>query len=246
MESVPVQGPVAGHFKTADGRVGSPALIAAMAATTLLYVAAQAALGTPPAAAETGAQVLAWLREHRDNVRWYVWLTTVGTPSFVLMLALLCRILPSPHREMFLIGGFTIVLTTAVQAWFWGGLVLHVERLDPALARAILDVAVFWGPVLTGSTTTMIAPVTLLALQGQAGIPWWVGAAGLIAFTEQALETVTIFGSSGFTQPGGAMNLQLGAGLTAGWMLAFALWGGLRGRVHCTPAGVYAAPTHAA
>src|SRR5690348_6276121 len=28
MESVPVQAPAAGHFKTADGRVGSPALIA--------------------------------------------------------------------------------------------------------------------------------------------------------------------------------------------------------------------------
>jgi hypothetical protein len=53
-----------------------------------------------------------------------------------------------------------------------------------------------------------------------------------VAFVEQAIETVTIFGSTGFTEPCGAMNLQLGAALTVGWWLAFAVWGGLRGRQH--------------
>jgi hypothetical protein len=62
----------------------------------------------------------------------------------------------------------------------------------------VLDVAVFWGPVLTGATTTMIAPVTLLALRRRAGLPRWLGVLGAIACTEQAVETVTIFGSTGF------------------------------------------------
>jgi len=48
---------------------------------------------------------------------------------------------------------------------------------------------------------------------------------------EQSVETITIFGSTGFTQPGGAMNMQLGAGLTFVWILAFGFWGGFRGRV---------------
>jgi len=48
---------------------------------------------------------------------------------------------------------------------------------------------------------------------------------------EQAVETVKIFGTTGFTEPGGAMNLQLGAGLVGVWLLAFAIWGGVRGRV---------------
>ena len=48
-------------------------------------------------------------------------------------------------------------------------------------------------------------------------------------FAEQAIETITIFGSSGFTEPGGVMNLQLGASLTVAWWMAFAAWGGLRG-----------------
>jgi hypothetical protein len=95
--------------------------------------------------------------------------------------------------------------------------------------RTILDVAIFLGPVLTGSTTTMMAPVTLLGLFGQSRVPRWLGTLGLIAFLEQAVETITIFGTSGFTQPGGAMNMQLGASLTLVWLVAFGLWGGLRG-----------------
>ena len=77
----------------------------------------------------------------------------------------------------------------------------------------------------------MMAPVTLLALRSKAGLPMWLGLLGAAAFVEQSVETITIFGSTGFTQPGGAMNLQLGAGLTLAWMMAFGLWGGLRGRV---------------
>jgi hypothetical protein len=155
---------------------------------------------------------------------------TVSTPPFAVMFALLHRLLPSPHRDVFLIGAVTFVATYAVQAWTWGGLALHADRLEPATARTVLDVAVFWGPVLTGATTTIIAPVTLLALRGHAGLPRWLGMLGTVVFVEQAIETITIFGSSGFTEPGGAMNLQLGAGLTATWMLPFAAWGGIRGR----------------
>jgi hypothetical protein len=110
------------------------------------------------------------------------------------------------------------------------GLALHADGLNPATTRTALNVAIFLGPVLTGSTATMMAPVTLLALLGQSRIPRWLGVLGVVAFFEQAVETITIFGSSGFTQPGGAMNMQLGATLTLGWLVAFGLWGGLRGR----------------
>jgi hypothetical protein len=88
---------------------------------------------------------------------------------------------------------------------------------------------------LDRTTTTTIAPVAVLALQ-RAGLPWWLGAWGAVAFAEQAVETIMIFGSTGFTQPGGAMNWQVGGGLTVGWMLAFAFCGGLRGRVQISAA----------
>jgi len=217
------------HIK--DGAVGSRALLAATMAVGILSVLSLSVWGVPPAASETGPQVVAWFREHRDNARWFVWGLTVSMPPTAVMFALLRRMLPAPHRDVFLIGAISYLVALSVQAWIWGGLALHADELEPAIARSVLDVAVFFGPVLTGSTTTMIAPVTLLALRGHAGLPRWLGALGAVAFVEQSAETVTIFGTTGFTQPGGAMNLQLGAGLTLAWMLAFGIWGGLRGRV---------------
>ena len=193
-------------------------------------MAGLAALGTVPAATETGSQLVGWLREHRDAVQWCMWAFTVGTPAFAVMLALERRLIPSPYSGIFFIGGIAILITSAVQSWFWTGLALHADQLEPATARALLDIAVFFGPILTGATTTMMAPVTLLALHSEAGLPMWLGLLGAAAFVEQSIETITIFGTTGFTQPGGAMNLELGAALTLAWILAFGVWGGLRGR----------------
>jgi len=211
-----------------DRLVGSRTLLAAAVAAVILYVGSVVALGTPPGAAESGAQVVVWFREHREGVRWSVWSLTLLLPVLALVFAELRRFLPAPHRDVFLIGAIAFLVATGVQAWTWGGLALHVDQLEPATARTVLDVAIFWGPVLTGATITMMAPVTFLALRGQANLPRWLGALGAVAIAEQAIETVTIFGSSGFTEPGGAMNLQLGAGLVAAWLIAFALWGGIR------------------
>jgi len=106
------------------------------------------ALGTLPGAADTGEQVVAWFREHRDGVRWSVWAMTVGMLPFAVMFAL--SLLPAPHRDVFLIGAIAVIVLYAVQAWTWGGLALHADRLEPATARTVLDVALFFGPVLTG------------------------------------------------------------------------------------------------
>jgi hypothetical protein len=224
---------LAGLGRDAERRNGcglSRALVGAAIVAGVLYAMAMVAQGTPPGAADTGTQVVAWFQAHRDGTRWAVWALTLNVPIFALMFALQARLLPTPHREVFFIGAVTLIATSAVQTWTWAGLALHAERLEPATARTVLDVGLFWGPVLTGSTVTMMAPVTLLALQGEAGLPRWLGLFGAVAIIEQAIETITIFGSSGFTEPGGAMNLRLGAGLVAGWMIAFAVWGGLRGR----------------
>ena len=76
----------------------------------------------------------------------------------------------------------------------------------------------------------MMAAPTWLALRGEAGLPRWLGVVGFVACAEQLVETISIFGSSGFTEPGGAMNLQLGAALVGIWLVAFGVWAGLRGR----------------
>jgi len=217
-------------------RIGSWPLLVSAVAVTILYAVGLVALGVTPAATETGPELVKWFNENGDGARWFVWSITVATPLLAIMFALLRRLLPAPHRDVFLIGAVTYLSTSAVYAWTWVGLALGAARMRPPVVRALFDIAIFFGPVLTGSTTTMMAPVTLLALRRRAGLPRWLGALGAVAFAEQAVETVTIFGSTGFTQPGGAMNMQLGAGLTLAWLLGFAVWGGLRGRVENSPA----------
>ena len=218
-----------------DVRIGSPTLIVAVIVSTILSVVVTVVLGTGPRAADTGEQVVRWFQEHRDSVRWSVWAFTADAPLLALVYALLRRLLPAPHRDMFLIGGVTVIVTTSVQSWLLAGLALHADRLEPATARTVLDVAVFFGPVLTAAFITMIAPVAVLAWRGSPSIPRWLGVLGTAAVVEQAAETVTIFGSSGFTEPGGPMNLQLGAGLVLLWTLAFAVWAGFQGRFHVAP-----------
>ena len=211
-------------------QVGSRALLGAAFAVLILYVVALKALGTPPGAAATGDQVVTWFREDGEGVRWSVWAVAVSTLPFAVMFAILRNMLPAPHRDVFFFGAIVAVMLYVVQSWILAGLALHADRLEPATARTVLDLGLFFGPVLTGATTTTIGPVTVLALRGQAGLPRWLGVFGAIAFVEQAIETITIFGSTGFIEPGGAMNMQLGAGLTVGWWMAFAIWGGLHGR----------------
>lgn len=212
-----------------DVRAGSRILMAATIAYGVLGAGGLAALGTLPAASDTGAERVAWFQLHRDSVRVAVWALTVAMPPFAVMIALLRRMIAAPHRDVFLFGALVYAGSIAVWTWFLAGLALHASELDAAITRTVLDVAVFMGPVLTGATTTMMAPVTLLALRGRT-VPRWLGALGLVAFVEQSIETITIFGSTGFTQPGGAMNMQLGGALTLAWILGFGFWGGLRGR----------------
>jgi hypothetical protein len=200
-------------------------LLAATIVYALLMVGvAGLALGTLPAATETGAKLVAWFRANSTSIRLGVWAFTVALPAFAVIAALTRARLPAPHRDVFFIGATVYAASIAVWTWTWGGLALHADRLDPAIARTVLDVALFLGPVLTGATATMMAPVTILGLRGEI-VPRWLGALGLVAFVEQSLETITIFGSSGFTQPGGAMNMQLGGGLTLVWILGVGLWG---------------------
>jgi hypothetical protein len=214
-------------MEIADGsRAGSRVLLAATVTYALLAALAGAAFGTLPAATETGAELVAWFRANPTSIRLGVWAATVALPAFAVIAALTRGRLPAPHRDVFFIGAMVYAAAIAVWTWTWGGLALHAERLDPAIARTVLDVALFFGPVLTGATTTMMAPVTILGMRGEV-VPRWLGALGLIAFLEQSLETVTIFGSTGFTQPGGAMNMQLGGGLTLAWLVCVGFWGGL-------------------
>jgi hypothetical protein len=206
----------------------STALILAAVATGVLYIVGAVALGSPPDAGDAPPQVLAWFRDHQDAARTYAWTATFGTLAFAVMAGIIRGLLPAPAGDIFLIGAAAFVTETAVQAWCWAALALHPNTLQPDTARTILDVASFWGPILTGTTMTMIGAVTVLGLRAQPLIPRWLTALGVIAFAEQAIETITVFGTHGFTAPGGDMNLVLGAGLTLLWLIGLVVWAARR------------------
>jgi hypothetical protein len=83
--------------------------------------------------------VVTWFREHRDSVRWGVWAWTVGIPAFAIMVALLRRLLPAPHDDVFLVGAVAYATMIAIYTWTFAALALHADQLEPATARTILD-----------------------------------------------------------------------------------------------------------
>jgi hypothetical protein len=207
-------------------------------ALMVLLVAETLALGGPPAPEASARAVASWFANHGGQARSYTWLMAVFVPTLATFAALVRDRLPSPHRDVFYAGAVAMLAETAVSTWSWAGLSWHTDQLEPATARALLDVTSFWGPVLNGATISMLAPVVVLSWGARAALPRWLGVVGGIALTEQVIETMTIFGRTGFTAPGGPMNLLLGAGLVSIWWLCLGVWlarGSSPGRTISTP-----------
>jgi hypothetical protein len=201
------------------------ALLTAAVVTGALYVLGFGALGSPPDANDAPGQVLDWFRDHEDAARTYAWTASLGMLAFAVMAGVIRGLLPGPSGDVFLLGAAAFIVETTVQAWIWAALALHPDTLAPPTARALFDVALFWGPLLTGATCMMIGAVTVLGLRPDPLIPRWLTVLGAIAFAEQAIETITVFGTDGFTAPGGDMNIVLGAGLTLVWLIGLVIWG---------------------
>jgi hypothetical protein len=211
----------------------STVLLAATIGFGVLYLAAAIALGSTPDANDSGQSVAAWFRDNGGQVRAWLWLLTLSLPLFATFAALIRTQLPAPHRDIFFFGAITLAAETAVQGWIWAGMAWHADELQPATARTLLDVASLWGPVLTSTTVTMLAPVALLGLRGEPpALPRWLGVVAAVALVEQLVETITIFGRHGFIAPGGPMNIYLGAGLTAVALLSLGI---ALGRSAATP-----------
>jgi hypothetical protein len=172
--------------------------------------------------------VVTWFRNHYGVARLYAWTVAFGTFAFAIAAGIIRGTLPAPYRDVFLLGAAAFIAETAVQAWCWAALALHPGELQPGSARLTLDVASLWGPILTGATMTMIGAVTALGARSRPLIPRWLMALGAIAFAEQAVETGTVFGTRGFTAPGGGMNVLLGAALTATWLAGLVVWTAVR------------------
>jgi hypothetical protein len=201
----------------------STVLLAATIGFAVLYAAATIALGTPPEAGDSASKVARWFNGHDGNVRTWLWLLTISAPLWAVYVAIIRDLLPPVLRDVWLVGAIAFAAVTAVQGWIWAGLALHPSALRPDTARTLLDVALYWGPVLTGSIVAMLLPVAIATLRDAVGLPRWLGWLTVVVIAEQLVESLTVFGHSGFFAPGGPMNLDVGAGLSAIALIALGI-----------------------
>jgi hypothetical protein len=213
----------------------STAVLGSTIGFALLYLGATIALGTPPDVKDNGVAVLTWFRDNGGHVRTWAWLLTLSAPLFALYAAFVRQHLPVGLRDLWLIGAVAFIAETAVQSWIWLALAFHGHSVNPDTSRTLLDVANYWGPVLTSTTVMMLTPVVFAALGPERLLPRWLGYLAAVAVVEQLVETLTIFGKRGFMAPGGPMNLFLGAGLVAVALVALGCVVARLERVHSSP-----------
>jgi hypothetical protein len=200
-------------------------LLIAVLATGVFYVAGFVALGgSVPTINSSGQEVVAWFSHNGARARLYAWTAAFVSLGLAIFGGQVSALLPKPHRYIFMAGVLGFAITAQVQAWFWAGLAFHPQGLNSAAARTIFDIAAFWGPLVNGSTAAMAAAIAVLGFGASPIIPRWLMWLSVVFFFEQAIETITVFGRTGFIAPGGAMNVYLGGVLGFLWVAGVVRW----------------------
>ncbi len=200
-------------------------LLLASLAMGLFYIAGFAALGDSfPTIDSSGEEIIDWFSTNGTGARIYAWTSAFLALSLAVFGGLVASLLPRPNGIIFMAGVLGFAITAQVQAWFWAGLTLHPQELAPGSARVIFDIPAFWGPLVNGSTATMAAAVAVLGFGRSPSIPRWLTGLSLLFFLEQAIETVTVFGQSGFLAPGGSMDVYLGGAIGFLWIVGTVRW----------------------
>lgn len=193
--------------------------------TGAFYVASFVALGGAyPTIDSSGGKIVEWFAKNGANARFYAWTGAFFSLGLAIFGGQVSAVLPKPHRYIFFAGVLGFAITAQIQAWFWAGLALHPEGLEPAAARTIFNIPSYWGPLVNGSTTAMAAAVAALGFRASSEIPRWLTWLSAIFFLEQAVETVTVFGHTGFIAPGGTMNVYLGGLIGFLWVAGVVRW----------------------
>ncbi len=193
--------------------------------TCAFYIASFVALGSSfPTVDSSGQEIVEWFSANGTRARIYAWTAAFVSLGLAIFGGQVSALLPRPHRYIFMAGVLGFAITAQVQAWFWVGLAFHPQDLDPAAARTLFDIPAFWGPLVNGSTTAMAAGVGALGFGASPIIPRWLAWLSVIFGLEQAIETVTVFGQSGFMAPGGTMNVYLGGVLGFLWVGGVVRW----------------------
>lgn len=192
----------------------------------VFYSGSFIALGSSfPTVESTGQEIIDWFADNQLNAQMYAWTAAFAALTLTVFGSMITALLPRPHRYIFFGGILMWAITGMVQAWFWAGLALHPENLEPGTAQTLFDIPQYWGPIINGSTMTMAVALIPLGFGATQVIPSWLAWLSIILFVEQGVETITVFGESGFIAPGGAMNLYLGGLIGMAWVIGLIVWG---------------------
>lgn len=188
-------------------------------AFVVLFAVASALVPDPPRVEDSGASAVSWLRDHQDDVPIAVQLFSLAVIPFFVVVAAVRNVLPAAYGYAFLAASGAFVAQAIIALWVPAGLALHADTVDPATARSLLDVAAYFGPMLTTTDVVLAGAVALAAFREGAFSPIvaWIS---VVFGLEQLVETFTAYGDSGFAAPGGDWNVVLGAGLFAIWTIA--------------------------
>lgn len=190
----------------------------------VLFAAALLIVPPLPGIDKPGEAIVAHVVAHGSAMRLQALLVALGLLALTVVLGYARARLDGAAGHVLTIGSAVIITEVAIEMWFVSGLALHAMSLNPATARITADVAVLWGPLLTVADVMVAVPIALASVQRK--FPRWVGALAGIFAVEQLVETVTIVGGPGFTEPGGTMNLYVGGPLFVVFFLALGLTSG--------------------
>jgi hypothetical protein len=203
----------------------SRVLLINILATAVFYIGSFVMLGSSyPTINSSGQEIVAWFTDNGTNARLYAWMGAFISLGLAIFGGQVAALLPRPHRSIFLVGIAGCAITAQVQAWFWAGLAFHPEGLDPGAARTLFDIATFWGPMVNASTMTMAIAFAVLGFGASPIVPRWLTWLSVVFFAEQAIETGTVFGKTGFIAPGGTMNVYLGGVIGFLWVGGVVHW----------------------
>lgn len=218
-----IHGPVA---YLVDMRPARLALLSSVVVWIVFYVGSFAALGSSyPTIESSGEEIVEWFTDNGGGARFYAWTATIISVALAVFGAQIASLLPKPNRYLLFAGVLGWVVAMQVQAWFWAGLALRPEGLDPGAARTLFDIPQYVGPVINGSTMTMALAFIPLGFGASTMIPRWLAWLSVLFFAEQGIETITVFGQSGFIAPGGTMNVYLGGVIGVAWVIGVLVWG---------------------
>jgi hypothetical protein len=203
----------------------SRVLLIVILATAGLYVGGFAVLGSSfPTVDSSGQEVVEWFTQHGARARAFSWTTAFISLGLAIFGAQVASVLPQPHGYIFLAGALGWAITSQVQGWFWAGLAFHPQGLDPSAARTIFAIPAYWGPLINGSSATMAFAFISLGFGASRLVPSWLTWLSLVFFLEQSIETITVFGQSGFLAPAGAMNVYVGGAIGFAWGAGVVNW----------------------